>query len=125
MASQLHRRVVRTSDWPPLDDRPEMHRRAARVGTVARSERIARATRSTGLGSRPPLTSSRSVVDDGLTPHRSVVHEAASQSTGAARPESSSALRFRPEIRRDYPLNLSILLSGGRETNEDSLSNGE
>ena len=30
-----------------------------------------------------------------------------------------------PEIRRDYPLNLSILLSGGKETNKDSLSNGE
>ena len=35
-------------------------------------------------------------------------------------------LRFlRPEIRRDYPLNLSILLSGGKETNLDSPSNGE
>ena len=33
--------------------------------------------------------------------------------------------RFRPEIRRDYPLNLSILISGGKETNQDSLSNGE
>ena len=32
---------------------------------------------------------------------------------------------FRPEIRRDYPLNLSISLSGGKETNQDSLSNGE
>ena len=32
---------------------------------------------------------------------------------------------FRPEIRRDYPLNLSISLSGGKETNEDSPSNGE
>ena len=32
---------------------------------------------------------------------------------------------FRPEIRRDYPLNLSILLSGGKETNKDSPSNGE
>lgn len=30
-----------------------------------------------------------------------------------------------PEIRRDYPLNLSILVSGGKETNQDSLSNGE
>ena len=30
-----------------------------------------------------------------------------------------------PEIRRDYPLNLSILVSGGKETNKDSLSNGE
>ena len=30
-----------------------------------------------------------------------------------------------PQIRRDYPLNLSILLSGGKETNQDSLSSGE
>lgn len=32
---------------------------------------------------------------------------------------------LRPEIRRDYPLNLSILLSGGEENNNDSPSNGE
>ena len=32
---------------------------------------------------------------------------------------------FGPEIGRDYPLNLSISLSGGKETNKDSLSNGE
>ena len=31
----------------------------------------------------------------------------------------------RPEIGRDYPLNLSISISGGKETNKDSLSNGE
>ena len=31
----------------------------------------------------------------------------------------------RPQIERDYPLNLSILLSGGKETNQDSLSSGE
>ena len=30
-----------------------------------------------------------------------------------------------PQIRQDYLLNLSILLSGGRETNKDSPSNGE
>ena len=29
------------------------------------------------------------------------------------------------EFSRDYPLNLSISLSGGKETNEDSPSNGE
>ena len=34
-------------------------------------------------------------------------------------------LFIRPEIRRDYPLNLSILISGGKETNQDSPSNGE
>ena len=31
----------------------------------------------------------------------------------------------RPEIGRGYPLNLSISLSGGKETNQDSPSNGE
>jgi hypothetical protein len=30
-----------------------------------------------------------------------------------------------PQIRRDYPLNLSISISGGKETNKDSPSNGE
>ena len=38
---------------------------------------------------------------------------------------SFSFLFFRPQIRRDYPLNLSISVSGGKETNKDSLSNGE
>ena len=28
-------------------------------------------------------------------------------------------------LRRDHPLNLSISLSGGKETNKDCLSNGE
>ena len=34
-------------------------------------------------------------------------------------------LTIRSQIRRDYPLNLSISLSGGKETNQDSPSNGE
>ncbi len=32
---------------------------------------------------------------------------------------------FRPDIKQDYPPNLSILISGGKENNCDSLSNGE
>lgn len=32
---------------------------------------------------------------------------------------------FGPQIGRDHPLNLSISISGGRETNKDSPSNGE
>ena len=32
---------------------------------------------------------------------------------------------IRPELRQGYPLNLSISLSGGKETNKDALSNGE
>lgn len=35
------------------------------------------------------------------------------------------ALQMRPQVRRDYPLSLSISISGGKETNKDSLSNGE
>ena len=31
----------------------------------------------------------------------------------------------RPQVERQHPLNLSILLSGGKETNRDSLSSGE
>ena len=34
-------------------------------------------------------------------------------------------LSSRPQIRRDYPLNLSILISGGKENKRDSPSNGE
>jgi hypothetical protein len=30
-----------------------------------------------------------------------------------------------PEIKQGHPLNLSISVSGGKETNKDSLSNGE
>ena len=37
----------------------------------------------------------------------------------------SSALSTRPQVRRGYPLNLSISISGGKETYKDSLSNGE
>lgn len=36
-----------------------------------------------------------------------------------------TVLRPRPQVRRDYPLSLSISISGGKETYEDSLSNGE
>jgi hypothetical protein len=35
------------------------------------------------------------------------------------------SFHFGPDIRQDYPLNLSILISGGKETNKDSPSNGE
>ena len=31
----------------------------------------------------------------------------------------------RPELRQEHPLNLSISISGGKETNKDSPSNGE
>lgn len=34
-------------------------------------------------------------------------------------------LSLRPQIGKDYPPNLSILVSGGKETNQDFLSSGE
>ncbi|KAH0972424.1 hypothetical protein GBA52_024580 [Prunus armeniaca] len=34
-------------------------------------------------------------------------------------------LSTRPQVRRGYPLNLSISISGGKETYKDSPSNGE
>jgi hypothetical protein len=37
----------------------------------------------------------------------------------------SRCLRPRPQVRRDYPLSLSISISGGKETYKDSPSNGE
>ena len=36
-----------------------------------------------------------------------------------------SLIYVRPRVENDYPPNLSILISGGKETNRDSLSNGE
>ena len=42
-----------------------------------------------------------------------------------SRSHACLSFRLRPQIRRDNPLNLSILLSGGKETNQDSLSSGE
>ena len=44
---------------------------------------------------------------------------------GRASVEMAALFRTRSEISRDYPLNLSISLSGGKETNQDSPSNGE
>ncbi len=36
-----------------------------------------------------------------------------------------ASVTFQPQISRDNPLNLSISLGGGRETNQYSPSNGE
>ncbi|KAG4108957.1 hypothetical protein GLYMA_U007802v4 [Glycine max] len=40
-------------------------------------------------------------------------------------PLRARTLPTRPQVRRGYPLSLSISISGGKETNKDSLSNGE
>ena len=46
-------------------------------------------------------------------------------SSSSLPPSSCPPSEPRPQIRRGDPLNLSILVSGGKETNQDSLSNGE
>ena len=46
-------------------------------------------------------------------------------SKGTHGPAPPTHQTIRPEMRQGYPLNLSILISGGKETNKDSLSNGE
>lgn len=46
-------------------------------------------------------------------------------SVSSARGCITHTLLRRPQSRRDHPLNLSILLSGGKETNQDFLSSGE
>ena len=38
---------------------------------------------------------------------------------------AASFFHFRPELRQEHPLNLSISISGGKETNKDVPSNGE
>ncbi len=40
-------------------------------------------------------------------------------------PQTGVNLFSRPELKQDHPLNLSISISGGKETNKDSPSNGE
>ncbi len=40
-------------------------------------------------------------------------------------PLRARTLPTRPQVRRGYPLSLSISISGGKETHKDSLSNGE
>lgn len=48
-----------------------------------------------------------------------------SRPRGDSRARARAPSETRPQIRRGDPLNLSILVSGGKETNQDSLSNGE
>lgn len=56
--------------------------------------------------------------------HSSASHLESVCSRGAGE-DGRCFLQVQPRIRRDYPLNLSISLGGGKETNKYSLSNGE
>lgn len=69
-------------------------------------------TRGTGsrLGSRSPGASCR-------TRECGEPRSGADSSAAPRFPEASAPSHFRPRIRRDYPLDLSISASGGKETN--------
>lgn len=58
-----------------------------------------------------------------------VTHQLLSAANRHARQDDRDRERkpspVQPRIRRDYPLNLSISVGGGKETNQYSLSNGE
>lgn len=102
---------------------------ALRVG-----ERIlaSRAPRGRGwLKTESPAEDARRVVVYTLDPYVASCARPASVPARATLTSASSfvlrttALRPRPQVRRDYPLSLSISISGGKETYKDSLSNGE
>ena len=63
----------------------------------------------------PPLSSRRGAVPSACAPRRAPAKVRA----------RAPAFLTRHRMRQDYPLNLSISLSGGEETNQDAPSNGE
>lgn len=94
---------------------------ASAVRTVGR-RRVARVASSRPPSGSAPLRLSR----DRLASLRVGRARRPPSSGSRQAPLSLSSLRdARPQIRRGDPLNLSILVSGGKETNQDSLSNGE
>lgn len=52
-------------------------------------------------------------------------HECISHAFPLLHQNSKHTFFDRPQVRQEYPLNLSISIRGGKETNEDSLSSGE
>lgn len=94
-------------------------RAPARSGTALAGVRGEAVEGEPGSGSSLPAARRRA---PGLCPESPV-------SLGGPPPShdqpTGAYIRLRPQIRRDNPLNLSILLSGGKETNQDSLSSGE
>lgn len=102
---------------PPLTDRTRSSQEAASVVTSGEGPSAGRADRRRRVRARAraPETTGRTRLG-------------AAPGTPRKRGSADGAPRdhiFRPRIRRDYPLDLSISASGGKETNKDSLSSGE
>ena len=76
-------------------------------------------------GEKQPRSGGRPAGGDGGTSRVDRSSEPRESLPSGSDRATSTRFRLRPQIRRDDPLNLSILLSGGKETNQDSLSSGE
>jgi len=63
--------------------------------------------------------------DSGSVLHSSSLFDAKTHFGGENLRSSEKHDNLRPQIGQDHPLNLSISLSGGKETKKDSPSNGE
>ncbi|CAM4575513.1 unnamed protein product [Leuciscus chuanchicus] len=108
--------VLLNADRPPS---PAAPRRSEVLGVLLRGCRCFKTTAARARGSHPPRSADAVVVVRGGTPLGRRPASRLNPGTAASKPQ------LRPQIRRDDPLNLSILLSGGKETNKDSLSSGE
>ena len=86
---------------------------------VALSPFPPRALGGRSLSGRPPHGAQRSGLGAGVVAWWSLSH-----SLAALLPLSRLSFT-RPQLGRDDPLNLSILLRGGKENNDDSLSKGD
>lgn len=109
--------------WPPLAAVPASPRIPPGPGAVPRRRRRCRA--SSSLSPRRLWTArsgGRRAGPACLSFSREGASRVGSLAPLASPPHLSDS---RPQIRRGDPLNLSILVSGGKETNQDSLSNGE
>lgn len=105
---------------------------AAPVPSPVRAPPSRRPRRGGGGRRRPRLSLSRLLPSPGPSPDGASGRGGTAGRRGvpSADPPTPARVRLppsetRPQIRRGDPLNLSILVSGGKETNQDSLSNGE
>lgn len=117
--------VSRTSA-PSSSPLREERERGRDLAVSTREGRVGRS--GARSGPRPPRGRSRSF-DGGPRDLRSQQLLGRSRFGVVCSPGSPNARKtlshIGPELRQDYPLNLSISISGGKETNQDSPSNGE
>lgn len=97
-----------------------------------RSASVRSSAQVTATGVLHVVRSSASVCDLSLSVHnssglacRANVPQAASQREVVGTANRTETLNLRPQIRQDHPVNLSISFTGGKENNNDTLSNGE